>query len=769
MTRLDVLPVHAPDGAVPHQHVLQRRLDRIRARFAASVLLDAPAATLGSIVLRPDQLETVRRVRAQLRRDGGCLLADDVGTGKTYVALAAARTWTRPLIVVPASLRSTWGQAARRADVPCAFVTHEALSRGRTLAERFDGVVVDESHRFRPTSRRHAALAALATRAPVLMLSATPMQNRARELAAQLALFIGEIADALEPEELTRWVVRSATNATLPMPCVRPPRWLPVDADDAEVLREILALPPPPRAADAGDGGVLLQLSLVRAWASSRAALVATVQRRQRTLAAIDQCHLEGRLPTRKELRSWTGGGDVQLGFPTLLASSVMDEAQQTALRSAIERERTALAALLRTIGRVADPDPMRIEAVRAVRRTHAAEAMLAFSEFRSTVQAYWLALRNEPGVGMLCAREARIASGRVMRDDLLHRFAPRAQGVRAPAAHERVTLLITTDLLSEGVNLQDASVVVHLDLPWNPARLAQRLGRIRRPGGAHEVASYLVAPPARAAVLLGTESRLRAKLARAERTIGRSVGVLPALGAAGIAVASHPDDEAQCRTATVVWSAAEVYGEIARRLACWRSTEGHDVGPSGEDHESIAAVRADATGWIALLDDGRLVAVHADGERRVGPSQAPETILTALDLAAGAPRHICDAEAIAARGQVDEWIGRDWTQQSSGLDAVDTPMRRRLRRALDDALRATPRHRRAEILGCVTMIRHALTHPLPLGLERTLDALAGGRSTRPEWLAEAAAAIESAPIEACDRSASAPPRCRALIVFGSG
>ena len=117
-------------------------------------------------------------------REGGCLLADDVGTGKTYVALAVAREWSRPLVVHPASLRATWEHAARRAGVRCGFTSHEALSREAAVDQSFDGVVVDESHRFRPTSRRHAALAALTAHAPVLMLSATPLQNRARELAA---------------------------------------------------------------------------------------------------------------------------------------------------------------------------------------------------------------------------------------------------------------------------------------------------------------------------------------------------------------------------------------------------------------------------------------------------------------------------------------------------------------------------------------------------------------------------------------------------------
>ncbi|PYP80923.1 MAG: hypothetical protein DMD35_03715 [Gemmatimonadetes bacterium] len=748
----------------------RRALDVARAELSAAGTCDVVSATLGTIVLRPDQVETVHRVRALLRHDGGCLLADDVGMGKTFVALAVAREWAAPLVVAPASLRTTWELAARRAGVVCGFASHEALSRGRSIDQRCDGVVVDESHRFRPTSRRHAALAELTAHAPVLMLSATPLQNRARELAAQLALFLGEIAYLLEPAALTRWVVRSPSTTELPLPVVAPPRWLPIHTDDGEVLRAVLALPPPPRAADVGDGGVLLQLSLVRAWASCRAALEATVRRRQRTLAAIEQCHHEGRLPTRRELASWEAGGDVQLGFPTLLASCAVDEQRRATLTRAIERERAALDALLRTIRHAGDPDPMRVAAVSALRRAHGGESILAFSEWRSTVLAYWSALRGEPGVGMLTAREARIASGRVTRDELLARFAPRAQGARAPGAHERVTLLLATDLLSEGVNLQDASVVVHLDLPWNPARLAQRLGRIRRPGGARAVTSYLLAPPARASMLLQAESRLRTKLARAERTIGRSIAVLPTLPAPGVVPALDAFGQARLDDGPVSASAAELRGEIARRLARWRATvDTGDGSPDANDCGAIAAVHSETSGWIAVLDDGRLVAAHADGVRRNAPSEAPEAILRALELADGAPRLARNEELDEARRALDDWIVRDWTQRSSGLDVAATPVRRRVRRALDDLLVAVPRHRRASSLECAARVRRALTRPLPLGIERELLALAGDQAGDAEWVEAAAAVVARTPIRARDATSSARPRFRALILFGGG
>jgi len=71
----------------------------------------------------------------------------------------------------------------------------------------------------------------------------------------------------------------------------------------------------------------------------------------------------------------------------------------------------------------------------------------------------------------------------------------------------DRIDLLLSTDLLSEGVNLQDAEVVVHLDIPWTAARLEQRVGRLARMGSKHStVTVYLIRPPASAAALLENE-----------------------------------------------------------------------------------------------------------------------------------------------------------------------------------------------------------------------------------------------------------------------
>jgi superfamily II DNA/RNA helicase len=116
----------------------------------------------------------------------------------------------------------------------------------------------------------------------------------------------------------------------------------------------------------------------------------------------------------------------------------------------------------------------------------------------------------------------------------VLRAFAPIASERPTPAA-VATDVLIATDLLSEGLNLQDAARVVHYDIPWSPARLAQRVGRIDRLGSRHaaiETVTFL--PPEPLAGAIALEGRLARKAAQ-QWSAGSAALETPAgAGAAG-------------------------------------------------------------------------------------------------------------------------------------------------------------------------------------------------------------------------------------------
>ena len=725
-----------------------------RAAVAAAYLDALGDPALGEIVLRNDQRHIVSRAERALARDGGCMIAEDVGRGKTFIALALARRWRAPLIVIPASLRATWDVATRRAGVRCAVITHEALSRRALPSVPFDAIIVDESHHFRTLrTRRHEALVELASTAPVVLLSATPLQNRTRDLAAQLALYLGEMAFSLAPAELSRYVIRGAYDREDVLPVVAPPKWITLDIDDGCVLRALLDLTPPAPLLDGGDGGVLTMIGLVRAWASSRAALSARLRSRRRLATAIEQGIEAGRAPTRGEARQWHGEADaIQLGFASLLMESTRSTESLGALRNVLDRERDSVARLAAVLRTTEDPDEARVRAVRTLRHENPCHRILAFSEFASTIHAYYRALQLDQGVGMLTAREARIASGRIGRDELLARFAPVAQRAPPVPTHHAVTLLLTTDLLSEGVNLQDASIVVHLDLPWNPARLAQRVGRVRRPGGASTVRSFLLAPPARAEALLEADARLRRKLAAAEHVIGRSFDILP----------MSKGDRMRAATITNVQHGttlrnADLLGAFAGTLADWRRS----ANPRTGMRCIVAAAQASQSGWLAALSDGTIVAQVAERE----PDDELSPLLVA-PLLGGEARIPSQKEVARARDALRAWLLARELARTCGVRTHVGQLRGRVFARLAHAVRAVPRDARADALEHISRLRTALQQSLPLGVEQ---ALAAHTDTAPasmeivRWLERAVRLIP-------DReraSAREPARVVALLLVG--
>jgi len=149
---------------------------------------------------------------------------------------------------------------------------------------------------------------------------------------------------------------------------------------------------------------------------------------------------------------------------------------------------------------------------------THGEEKILLFSQFADTV-AY---LERELQAHGLAAVAA--ATGASPDPTLLAwRFSPESNGKRqqiAPAGEVRV--LLATDVLSEGQNLQDCRVVVNYDLPWAIIRLIQRVGRVDRIGQhAETLLCYSFLPADGVERIIRLRSRVRQRLRENAEVVG--------------------------------------------------------------------------------------------------------------------------------------------------------------------------------------------------------------------------------------------------------
>ncbi|MCD6358754.1 MAG: helicase, partial [Dehalococcoidia bacterium] len=121
------------------------------------------------------------------------------------------------------------------------------------------------------------------------------------------------------------------------------------------------------------------------------------------------------------------------------------------------------------------------------------------------------------------------IFSGDKSKARVVGRFAPKAnQDYHFTSGETEITTLFTTDVLAEGLNLQDCDKIVNYDLHWNPVRLIQRFGRIDRIGSDYDVIyGYNFLPETGIERNLGLTQKLHNRIQEIHDTIGEDSAIL--------------------------------------------------------------------------------------------------------------------------------------------------------------------------------------------------------------------------------------------------
>ena len=164
---------------------------------------------------------------------------------------------------------------------------------------------------------------------------------------------------------------------------------------------------------------------------------------------------------------------------------------------------------------------------------------VIVYSTFADTIgdlhERVERAVSGAPRDSSLAALKGRVAPavfGRKQGVDqgsrarIIERFAPETTGQLSadgkPLSPNDYDVLLTTDILAEGVNLQQAGRIINYDLPWNPMRLVQRHGRIDRIGSKHrEIHLGCFFPSANLDAMLGLEETIQRKIAYAAVSVG--------------------------------------------------------------------------------------------------------------------------------------------------------------------------------------------------------------------------------------------------------
>jgi superfamily II DNA or RNA helicase len=196
-------------------------------------------------------------------------------------------------------------------------------------------------------------------------------------------------------------------------------------------------------------------------------------------------------------------------------------------IEQAVQADVGTLTQLLGDLNRLTPADDDKLQTLLAwFRGEGAGKKVLLFSYYKDTARYVYEYLRQQ-----LPQREIALITGGMpaeQRRDAVRRFAPRANRYTLQPHEREIEILVATDALSEGQNLQDASVIVNYDLHWNPVRMVQRIGRIDRIGSEHNtIEVYNFIPEDALEELLGLMERLHEKLQAINRTVGLDASVL--------------------------------------------------------------------------------------------------------------------------------------------------------------------------------------------------------------------------------------------------
>lgn len=186
-------------------------------------------------------------------------------------------------------------------------------------------------------------------------------------------------------------------------------------------------------------------------------------------------------------------------------------------LAEALRTDAEALFNVLNQAGRWNPEADAKLAALEGlIKNKHPEEKILVFTQFADTA-VYLYEQLNARGVNDL----AVVTSERSDPVALARRFSPATNGGLPPGETE-LRVLIATDTLAEGQNLQDAHIVVNYDLPWAIIRLIQRAGRVDRIGQKHDtITVYSFLPADGVERIIGLRQRLFHRLQQNQEVIG--------------------------------------------------------------------------------------------------------------------------------------------------------------------------------------------------------------------------------------------------------
>ena len=480
--------------------------------------------SIGKIDPLPHQVEAFVKMMAMLRPSSGIsgrirmLLADDVGLGKTIMVglvmkeLLLRHKIHRVLIICPSGLQIQWKEELKEKfnedfsiikgqieGNPYAENDKVILSVdiGRNeektqllLSTKWDLVVFDEAHKLKPGNMRYDLAEKISKKTVHLILaSATPHDGKVENFLGLVKLIDDEMGDITDSGELKQYldplmirrlkedIVNFRGKKIFPkrsIPKTLEIQYSPEELDFYNGVEDYVRTYYQ-KAESGGMTSVVLALYILhrRVSSSIQAGVISLKKRRLKLLQPCMEisekseadylCYLEEgneekREKAEEEIISATAAITQEELRVECEALDRLIEQGQKLLDNQQDRKFQQLKTLVNTI-----------------RTEHPGDKIIIFTEFTDTLRFLEKELTADNFI------VAKITGG----------LSPEEKKEQARLFEKRSDILLGTEAAGEGLNLQFANIAINYELPWNPNRLEQRVGRVYRYGQKKEVYIY--------------------------------------------------------------------------------------------------------------------------------------------------------------------------------------------------------------------------------------------------------------------------------------
>lgn len=287
----------------------------------------------------------------------------------------------------------------------------------------------------------------------------------------------------------------------------------------------------------------MLRVTLLKRFESSHFALKRSLQNYREKLENFTQLLSEGLIVPISDIRELraTYGDDLEgidaesleLDEDVKVISADKDEFNLEALRRDLERDEKLLGVLDELCDLLGQNDDKLNAFVSLFRELAQADTargkVLVFSYFADTIEYLRAQLPNRLAEFDM-ERRAGFVTGanKTAVEQFARRFSPKSKGVADIDRNDELQFLFSTDVLSEGQNLQDCACLINFDLHWNPVRMIQRNGRVNRLGSEFDsVKIFNLHPEIDLDEYLALVERLERKIDQISSTIGTDTSIL--------------------------------------------------------------------------------------------------------------------------------------------------------------------------------------------------------------------------------------------------